>query len=140
MTLNPIELRKDFPIFEKLIRGDHRLVYLDSAATSQKPVSVLDAERDFYLGVLRRRSLVGRLNFLRRTLKAKKIDAATIDSLVADCRRAWAHPTGGDPNRTATQRAPRPVEPRSELSEVVASDALTTMVDAPMFQIVEVSW
>ena len=49
MTLNPIELRKDFPIFEKLIRGDHRLVYLDSAATSQKPLSVLDAERDFYL-------------------------------------------------------------------------------------------
>ena len=49
MTLNPIELRKDFPIFEKLIRGDHRLVYLDSAATSQKPVSVLDAERNFYL-------------------------------------------------------------------------------------------
>ena len=27
----------------------HRLVYLDSAATSQKPLSVLDAERDFYL-------------------------------------------------------------------------------------------
>ena len=49
MTLNPTELRKDFPIFEKLIRGDHRLVYLDSAATSQKPLSVLDAERDFYL-------------------------------------------------------------------------------------------
>ena len=49
MTLNPTELRKDFPIFEKLIRGDHRLVYLDSAATSQKPLSVLDAERNFYL-------------------------------------------------------------------------------------------
>ena len=49
MTLNPTELRKDFPIFKKLIRGDHRLVYLDSAATSQKPVSVLDAERNFYL-------------------------------------------------------------------------------------------
>ena len=49
MTLNPTELRKDFPIFERLIRGDHRLVYLDSAATSQKPLSVLDAERDFYL-------------------------------------------------------------------------------------------
>lgn len=49
MTLNPSELRKDFPIFTKLIRGDHRLVYLDSAATSQKPLSVLDAERDFYI-------------------------------------------------------------------------------------------
>lgn len=32
-----------------MIRGDNRLVYLDSGATSQKPKSVLDAERDFYL-------------------------------------------------------------------------------------------
>lgn len=42
-------IKEDFPIFGRLIRGDHRLVYLDSAATSQKPLEVLDAERDFYL-------------------------------------------------------------------------------------------
>lgn len=42
-------IKEDFPIFKRLIRGEHRLVYLDSAATSQKPLQVLDAERDFYL-------------------------------------------------------------------------------------------
>ena len=40
-------VRKDFPILERLVRG-WPLVYLDSAATSQKPVAVLDAERDYY--------------------------------------------------------------------------------------------
>ena len=44
----PAEIRKDFPIFEKLMRGGNRLVYLDSGATSQKPRLVLDAERNFY--------------------------------------------------------------------------------------------
>ena len=38
----------DFPILSRTVRGGNRLVYLDSGATSQKPVSVLDAERDFY--------------------------------------------------------------------------------------------
>ena len=38
----------DFPILQRKIRGNNRLVYLDSGATSQKPFSVLDAERDFY--------------------------------------------------------------------------------------------
>lgn len=47
-TLNVAKIKSDFPIFTRLIRGDHRLVYLDSAATSQKPALVLDAERDFY--------------------------------------------------------------------------------------------
>lgn len=47
--LDTDRIKADFPIFERLIRGEHRLVYLDSAATSQKPLSVLDAERDFYL-------------------------------------------------------------------------------------------
>ncbi|HVA60059.1 MAG TPA: cysteine desulfurase [Mycobacteriales bacterium] len=40
-------VRKDFPILERRI-GEHPLVYLDSAATSQKPVAVLDAMRDYY--------------------------------------------------------------------------------------------
>lgn len=47
-TLDVAKIKSDFPIFTRLIRGDHRLVYLDSAATSQKPELVLDAERDFY--------------------------------------------------------------------------------------------
>ncbi|CAB4534491.1 unannotated protein [freshwater metagenome] len=46
--LNGAEIRKDFPIFSKTMRGGGRLVYLDSGATSQKPNSVLDGERYFY--------------------------------------------------------------------------------------------
>jgi len=45
---SPAEIRKDFPIFSKVMRGENRLVYLDSGATSQKPFQVLDAERKFY--------------------------------------------------------------------------------------------
>jgi len=41
-------VRKDFPILGRLIHGDRPLVYLDSAATSQKPTAVLDAEREYY--------------------------------------------------------------------------------------------
>ena len=48
MTFNPIEVRKDFPIFTRTIRDRKRLVYLDSGATAQKPQSVIDAEVDFY--------------------------------------------------------------------------------------------
>ena len=48
MTYNPIEVRKDFPIFTRTIRDGKRLVYLDSGATAQKPLSVIDAEVDFY--------------------------------------------------------------------------------------------
>ena len=42
-------IKRDFPILSRKIRDNHRLVYLDSGATSQKPNSVLDAERDFYI-------------------------------------------------------------------------------------------
>jgi cysteine desulfurase/selenocysteine lyase len=48
MTLDPRVIRKDFPIFDRVIRGGKKLVYLDSGATSQKPNSVIDAESDFY--------------------------------------------------------------------------------------------
>jgi cysteine desulfurase / selenocysteine lyase len=40
-------IRKDFPILSRTIHGSP-LVYLDSAATSQKPTAVLDATRDYY--------------------------------------------------------------------------------------------
>ncbi|MEU6144855.1 cysteine desulfurase [Streptomyces sp. NPDC047081] len=42
-------LRRDFPILERTVDSGARLVYLDSGATTQKPLQVLDAERDFYL-------------------------------------------------------------------------------------------
>jgi cysteine desulfurase/selenocysteine lyase len=46
--LNVEEIRADFPILSRRVRNDKALVYLDSGATSQKPVQVLDAEREFY--------------------------------------------------------------------------------------------
>jgi len=46
-ALDARRLRDDFPIFAQSVNG-HRLVYLDSAASSQKPRAVLDAMRDAY--------------------------------------------------------------------------------------------
>lgn len=40
-------IRRQFPILDQSIHG-HPLVYLDSAATSQKPQCVIDAESEFY--------------------------------------------------------------------------------------------
>ena len=48
MTLNALEIAKDFPILGRTIRDGKKLVYLDSGATSQKPNSVIDAESNFY--------------------------------------------------------------------------------------------
>ena len=39
---------KDFPILHRTVRGGNSLVYLDSGATSQKPIQVIDAESTFY--------------------------------------------------------------------------------------------
>ena len=44
------KIRRDFPILEREVYGKP-LVYLDNAATTQKPLSVLDAMRDEYLNV-----------------------------------------------------------------------------------------
>ena len=41
-------LRGEFPILARTVRDGRPLVYLDSGATSHKPVAVLDAERTFY--------------------------------------------------------------------------------------------
>jgi cysteine desulfurase/selenocysteine lyase len=46
--LNLSAIRADFPILKREIRGNNRLIYLDSGATSQKPNSVIAAETDFY--------------------------------------------------------------------------------------------
>lgn len=43
------EIRKHFPILDQEVNG-HPLVYLDSAATSQKPISVIEAVSDYYKG------------------------------------------------------------------------------------------
>ena len=46
--LDPARIKRDFPILERTVRDGKPLVYLDSAATSQKPRAVLDAERAYY--------------------------------------------------------------------------------------------
>lgn len=47
MGFDPLRLRRDFPVLQRQIHG-LPLVYLDSAATSQKPLSVLDAMDAYY--------------------------------------------------------------------------------------------
>ena len=46
--LDAESIRADFPILSRRVRNDKPLVYLDSGATSQHPVQVLDAERAYY--------------------------------------------------------------------------------------------
>lgn len=41
------KIRSDFPILSRTVRDGKKLVYLDSGATAQRPVQVLDAEREF---------------------------------------------------------------------------------------------
>lgn len=48
MTYDVDKIRRDFPILSRTVYGKP-LVYLDNAATTQKPLCVLDAMRDEYL-------------------------------------------------------------------------------------------
>src|SRR6516165_8076755 len=47
--LDVAAIRADFPILKRVMRGGNQLAYLDSGATSQRPLQVLDAEREFLL-------------------------------------------------------------------------------------------
>lgn len=47
--LDVARIRQDFPILSRKVHGDVPLIYLDSAATSQKPLSVIEAESNFYM-------------------------------------------------------------------------------------------
>jgi cysteine desulfurase/selenocysteine lyase len=48
MTLDVELVRKDFPILERVVQDGKPLVYLDSAASSQKPRQVIDAMTAYY--------------------------------------------------------------------------------------------
>ena len=50
MLYNINKVREDFPILSRQVYGK-QLVYLDNAATTQKPLQVLDAMREEYLNV-----------------------------------------------------------------------------------------
>ena len=41
------KIRKDFPILKRKINGNP-LIYLDNAATSQKPISVIESLSNYY--------------------------------------------------------------------------------------------
>ncbi|MDE1862343.1 MAG: cysteine desulfurase [Thaumarchaeota archaeon] len=47
--MNIEKIRKDFPILERKVHKDKPLVYLDNAATTQKPVQVIEAISNYYL-------------------------------------------------------------------------------------------
>ena len=46
-ALDPTKIRREFPALSQTVNGQP-LVYLDSAATSQKPRAVLEAVQNFY--------------------------------------------------------------------------------------------
>ncbi len=48
MAFNAYDIRKDFPILAREVHPGIPLVYLDSTATTQKPVAVLQAMDEFY--------------------------------------------------------------------------------------------
>ncbi len=49
VTATPaLDVRADFPVLDRVTRGGKPMVYLDSAATSQKPVAVIEAMNDYY--------------------------------------------------------------------------------------------
>jgi cysteine desulfurase/selenocysteine lyase len=47
MSLDVARLQADFPILKRQVHGN-RLVYLDSASSSEKPIQVLDAMDRIY--------------------------------------------------------------------------------------------
>lgn len=50
-TVSPLDverIRADFPILNQRVYGDKPLIYLDNAATSQKPQAVIQALTDYY--------------------------------------------------------------------------------------------
>src|SRR5919197_966398 len=48
-SLDVERIREDFPILQRKVSGGKPLVYLDNAATTQKPLSVINAIYDYYM-------------------------------------------------------------------------------------------
>ncbi len=47
-ALGVYEIRQDFPILKRKVGKNKTLVYLDNAATTQKPFAVMNAIHDYY--------------------------------------------------------------------------------------------
>jgi cysteine desulfurase/selenocysteine lyase len=48
-VLDVERIRRDFPILQRRIKGGNKLIYLDNAATTQKPRAVIDSISNYYL-------------------------------------------------------------------------------------------
>lgn len=48
MSLDVARIRAQFPILARTVHGNKPLIYLDSAASAQKPVAVIEAGREYY--------------------------------------------------------------------------------------------
>ena len=130
MTLDVARIRKDFPILERKVYGKP-LVYLDNAATSQKPRQVIDALVDYYenynANIHRGRALPRRRGDggLRRGAREGRERSST--RLITECDRLHPqHDRGDQPGRAqlGSREHPRrrrdpahadgaPLEPRS---------------------------
>jgi len=49
ITLDVAKIREDFPILNRKVRNGKQLVYLDNAATTQKPRQVIESIHDYYM-------------------------------------------------------------------------------------------
>jgi len=47
--INIPKIRQDFPILKRKVNGNKTLIYLDNAATTQKPISVMNAIYNYYM-------------------------------------------------------------------------------------------
>ncbi|MBB6445030.1 cysteine desulfurase [Bacillus benzoevorans] len=105
------EIRQHFPILDQEVNG-HPLVYLDSAATSQKPVSVIEAVNQYYrkynsnvhrgvhtLGTLATDAYEGAREKVRKLINAKSIEeiiftrgtTTSLNTIAASYGRANLH-------------------------------------------------
>jgi cysteine desulfurase/selenocysteine lyase len=48
-SLDVQKIRNDFPILKRKLNGGKPLIYLDNAATTQKPLAVINAIQDYYM-------------------------------------------------------------------------------------------
>ena len=48
-VINIESIRNDFPILKRIVHKDKPLIYFDNAATTQKPIQVIDAISNYYL-------------------------------------------------------------------------------------------
>ncbi len=48
-TINVENIRRDFPILQRKVHNNKPLVYFDNAATTQKPIQVIDSIHNYYL-------------------------------------------------------------------------------------------